>query len=160
MNMKQTLECDGGLEKLGRMTANLSVRYRRLVREVAFRLPEGWGADRVIRIEETTEAHSPQIYAYTFLLQSRADQAWLIKLHTPNLDELSDKAVRWVLAREFGRIASRVPLRQRLFWRKKGDQRSPQLLAEGTALDWGFTEEYQQFECERSDGPPHKKLTA
>ena len=150
----------GGPAESGRVTACLSIRYRRLAKEVLSRLPAGWNAGHVICIEETLTAHSRHVYAYTFLLQSRAEHAWLISLYTPNLDELSDKAVCWLLAREFGRVASQVPLRQRLWWRGKGDQRSPQRLAEQKALEWGFAEECRQFECERPNDIPQTKLSA
>jgi len=86
----------------------LSARYQCLANEVLRRLPSGWHADRVVRLEESRETlHLMQgrpAVACAARLQFKSESAWIVTLYTSCLDTLSDEAVRWILAREVARV--------------------------------------------------------
>lgn len=126
----------------------LSTRYQRLANEVLRRLPSGWQANRVLRIEESRETlHLTQgrpAVACVAKLQFKSEDAWIITLYTSSLDNLSDEAVRWILAREFGRVLSEDSQP----WEQKSDRTPTQEKAEMLAIEWGFSQERQRFEEE------------
>ena len=127
----------------------LSTRYQCLAREVLSRLPSGWHANRVVRIEESREtlhlALGRPAVACVARLQFKSDEAWIVTLYTSCLDTLSDEAVRWILAREIARVLSE-PNQSR---RRKAQTASPQHdRAEALALGWGFSKERHRFEEE------------
>jgi hypothetical protein len=127
----------------------LSARYQCLANEVLGRLPSGWHADRVVRLEESREtSHLPQgrpAVACTARLQFKSEEAWIVTLYTSCLDMLSDEAVRWILAHELGRVLSKPDQS----WRRKVNSTSTQdQRAEALALGWGFAGERRRFEQE------------
>ena len=131
------------------ITMAVSPRYQRLAKEVLSRLPSRWNAGRVVRLEESKEMlylrNGQSVAACAIRLRFKVDEMHVLTLYTSALHTLSDQAVRWVLAREFGRMASDV--RPSLFnrWSGKPIQEDS---AEAQALTWGFSEERQQFERE------------
>ena len=82
-----------------------------------------------------TELRAP----YLFLSLTRC------VLKNSALDNLSNEAVLWVLARELGRVLSEP----NWSWRRKGSATSTQdEAAEALALEWGFSSERDRFEQE------------
>jgi len=96
------------------INSSLPERYQRLVTEVVFRLPAEWDANvewsagldlkqnpscygSALRQEETEEDYADAI------------QVWEISLYPNLLDRLSDAACRWMIAHEFGHVASGLP---------------------------------------------------
>ena len=131
------------------ITTALSPRYQRLASEVLGRLPAGWHADRVVRLEESREtlhlAQGRPAVACAAKLQFKSEEAWIVTLYTACLDTLSDEAVRWILARELGRVLSEP----NQSWRRKANATPAQdARAEALALGWGFSSERRQFEQE------------
>ena len=127
----------------------LSVRYQRLADEVLRRLPSGWNANRVMRIEESREtlhfAMGRPTVACVARLHFKSDEAWIVTLYTSCLDTLSDQAVRWILAREIGRVLSDP----NQFRQQKANSTSTEDdRAEVLAIGWGFSNERHQFERE------------
>jgi len=127
----------------------LSARYQRLANDVLRRLPSGWNANRVMRLEESREtlhfAMGRPTVACVARLHFKSDEAWIVTLYTSCLDTLSDEAVRWILAREIGRVLS-DPNQSR---RQKAHSTSiPDDRAEALALKWGFSHERHRFEQE------------
>ena len=133
------------------MTSNISMalssRYQGLVKEVLDRLPGDWHGNKVVRLEESREtfhlAHGWPAVACAARLQFKADEAWIVTLYTSRLDRLSDEAVRWIVARELGRIVSDE--RSRLLGPKR---HATQEEAEGLAIEWGFASDRQRFNQE------------
>lgn len=127
----------------------LSPRYQSLAKDVLDRLPPGWHKDRVVRLEESRETlqldHGWPAVACAAKLQFKSEEAWIVTLYTACLDTLSDEAVRWILARELGRVLSDPPQS----WRRKANATPAQdERAEALALGWGFSSERRQFEQE------------
>jgi hypothetical protein len=127
----------------------LSARYQCLANEVLSRLPSGWHGDRVVRLEESREtlhlAQGQPAVACAAKLQFKSEEAWIVTLYTACLDTLSDEAVRWILARELGRVLSEP----NQSWRHKANATPAQdERAEALALGWGFSSERRQFEQE------------
>jgi len=127
----------------------LSARYQCLANEVLRRLPTGWHADRVVRLEESRETlHLTQgrpAVACAARLQFKSDEAWIVTFYTSCLDTLSDEAVRWILARELARVLSESGQS----WRCKVSSTTTQEeRAEALALEWGFSGERHRFEEE------------
>jgi hypothetical protein len=134
--------------ELTNISLALLPRYHRVAGDVMDRLPSGWHGDRIIRVEESREllhlAPGRPAIACTARLQFKADEMWIITLYTARLDRLSDEAVRWILAREFGRLASDPAA-----WRRTTSlTAAPDDRAEAVALAWGFAEERHRFEQE------------
>lgn len=133
-------------------TTNISMavspRYQLLTKNVLERLPRGWHKDRIIRLEESREmvqlTHGWPAVICAAKLQFKAEQAWIVTLYTASLDALSDDSVRWILAREFGRVRSgdRQP------WERKSNGTPIQEKADALAIEWGFSLERQRFEQE------------
>jgi hypothetical protein len=89
-------------------------RYRRLLRRVMERLPEGWDEFRTFGVE--LEAGAPRGLASALRFEAlesnddedeaRTEQTWVITLYPEKLDGLSDDAVVWAIAHELGHVAS------------------------------------------------------
>jgi hypothetical protein len=102
-----------------------------------------------VRLEESRETlqldHGWPAVACAARLRFKADEAWIVTLYTSSLDTLSDKAVRWILARELARVIAEPDQS----WRSKVNSTSIQEeRAETLALGWGFIGERRQFEHE------------
>jgi ABC transporter substrate binding protein len=86
-------------------------RYARLTEEVLFRLPEGWDDERTWSVSTSAE-ESPKGYACVLREEEgegETEQLWSMTLFPSRLDTLSDAAVRWAVAHEFGHIAVASP---------------------------------------------------
>jgi len=125
----------------------LSPRYYRIANEVLRRLPAGWQADHVLRLEESRETvHLPQgrpAVACSARLQFKSQHAWIVILYTSCLDTLSDEAVRWILACELGRVVSDGAWDVKLTGINMPDER-----VDANAMKWGFAHERRRFEEE------------
>jgi hypothetical protein len=130
------------------ITMALSPRYQRLAKEVLNRLPARWNSGRVVRLEESKETiylrHGRPVVACGARLQFKSVELWVVTLYTSALYELSDEAVRWIIARELGRVASDASQLWRNRFSKKPVQEDT---ADAQALTWRFCEERRQ--CER-----------
>ena len=126
----------------------LSARYQGLVKEVLDRLPGDWHGNTIVRLEESREtfhlAHGWPAVACAARLQFKADEVWVVTLYTSCLDTLSDESVRWIVARELGRVLSEE--RNRLLGLKHAA--STQEKAEALAIEWGFASDRQRFNQE------------
>jgi len=126
----------------------LSPRYQSLAKGVLDRLPPRWHKDRIVRLEESREtlhlAYGWPAVAFAARLQFKSEEVWIVTLYTSSLDALSDDSVRWILAREFGRVLSE----DHQPWERKSDQTPTQQKAEVFAIEWGFSQERQRFEQE------------
>ncbi len=83
-------------------------RYRRLVADVLWRLPEAWDAAREWSVEISAET-SPKGYASARREEEgegEIEQLWIVTLYPALLDRLSDAACRYPIAHEFGHVAS------------------------------------------------------
>jgi hypothetical protein len=133
----------------------------RLTVEVLFRLPEGWDDERTWSVT-TGRKQSPKGYAYVLREEEgegETEQLWSMTLLPSLLDKLSDSAVHWVIAHEFGHIASGLPtgslgIEGTAHTRVKGtvDRYEPapekaihEDAADSIALSWGFSEELHAF---------------
>jgi hypothetical protein len=161
-------------EPLDGKVARLPHRYQRLVREVVERLPPGWmGCDLATRglnvvwgFDLSRDVHLT-VRGRIVLAAATADRfdtihCWTITLFQHVLDHLSDSAVQWVIAHEFGYLARRVaaaaagvqdrpeplvsadsdrsvPVRGREAWQR---------CADACALDWGFAQEKDAYDRE------------
>jgi hypothetical protein len=127
----------------------LSGRYQRLAKEVLDRLPSRWNSGRVVKLEESMETiyltHGQPAVAWTARLQFKSDEMWVVTLYSTFLDTLSDEAVRWIIVREFARVASDA---SRLWRNRFGRTPVHETIAETQALNWGFSEERRRFEKE------------
>lgn len=154
--------------------ARLAQRYQRLVKAVVDRLPSGWmGCDLAMRgpnvvwgIELNRDVHLTA-RGRIVLASATADRfdtlhCWTITLHQHVLDHLSDSAVLWVIARQFGYLASRVAsvagnereLPGLLISADPGES-DPVLArkavtrgADACALGWGFVQEKAAYDQE------------
>jgi hypothetical protein len=140
---------------------SLPSRYARLTTEVLFRLPEGWDDKRTWSVTPGRK-QSPKGYAYALREEEgegETEQLWSMTLLPSLLDKLSDSAVHWVIAHEFGHIASGLPtgslgIEGTAHTRVKGtvDRYEPapekaihEDAADSIALSWGFSEELHAF---------------
>jgi hypothetical protein len=91
-------------------------RFRRLLREVFDRLPDGWDTYRTWTVE-LSEQMPTKGYASclrleeeegdtTAIIEGHREQNWIVTLYTPWLDRLSDRAALWAIAHELGHVAS------------------------------------------------------
>ena len=157
-------------------------RLRRLCREVLERLPVEWDAYREIAIEESDETPSPSSGSVGYASASRdeegeeveslpsepldgtePEQSWVVTLYQKHLHLLSDTAIRWVIAHEFGHVASGlrtgsivvggVPVTQIAPGQYEPAVPKDQLegAADSIALGWGFSQELQSFRAETYD---------
>lgn len=160
-------------EDLNGKVRRLPQRYRRLVGGVLHRLPHDWLGERSIgrREIEWAVVVSDDIHIThrgCVVLASAARerfetlQYWTITLFPHVLDELSDRAVLWVIAHEFGHIVARVSPEiarpQGIFvplfdmdCDEFDDVAVSQLgerCADAYALGWGFLEEKAAYDRE------------
>ncbi len=132
-------------------------RYRYLVTDVLWRLPEGWDAARTW-VVEVSDHPKPGAYASADRLEEfdgEIEQLWTVTLYPALLDQLSDPACRYVIAHEFGHVASGLPvgsimIKGKWFTKIKGttDQyekvptsEDHEDVAEKIAMEWGFSGE-------------------
>lgn len=142
-----------------RMVEMLSPRYQRLVSEVLHRLPLGWNAGWIVRIEESGKTPFPVTGCIRYtsaevINEGRSARAWVLTLFTRHLDGLSDKAVRWVIAHRFAHFASCAP--SGLSWRATRNRNAEKddRAADAQAHTWGFSEERRHFEEESPKSLP------
>lgn len=143
------------------------LRYQQLATEVSRRLPQDWMwaglADNRSRISwdvALTEdvhltPHGCVIMASATVERFDTIECWTVTLHRRVLDELSDRAVRWVIARELGYVAAR-----RAASRVTSAQANPaspapirppcERHAELCAINWGFLDEKKAYDQEVS----------
>jgi hypothetical protein len=107
-------------ESLSGKVARLPPRYRRLARAVLRRLPHDWlggdGASQqpviewalVVSEDIDITPHGCIVLASATRDTFETIQCWTLTLYRRVLDELSDMAVRWVIAHEFGYVAARI----------------------------------------------------
>lgn len=145
----------------------LPPRYQQLANEVSQRLPPRWlacglGDDTPNvewEIELTEDVHLTQsgcvVVASAAAERFETVECWTVTLHRRVLDQLSDQAVRWVIARELGYVAA---------CRASGIVVSPEPYPSGPAsiraacerradvyaIDWGFSEEKKAYDREVS----------
>jgi len=96
----------------------LRSRYQQLATEVVQRLPSDWLFARATdhlptvgwSIDMSEDVHLTPggclVVASVVVEQFELTESWTVTLHQRVLDELSDRAVRWVIAREFGYVAA------------------------------------------------------
>ncbi len=140
---------------------SMSERYRRLVTEVLWRLPEGWDEARDWFVESSPKSN-PRGYAsagHEEEFDGEIYQQWVITLYPALLELLSDVACRWVIAHEFGHVASglsmgSISIDGTRFSPVKGTANEYEEatstddhedVAEGIAMEWGFSSELTTF---------------
>ena len=134
-------------------------RYRRLLREVAERLPKGWDDHAEWEVESNPDQH-PQGYACVLQYEEGARETvmnYTVTIFPGLLDRLSDSACRWVFAHEFAHIASKVrtgsiAIGGRPYTRVSGaeyveapSKKVHEDAADRIAMDWGFDRELLTF---------------
>ncbi len=132
-------------------------RYRRLVADVLWRLPEDWDAARTWGVEFSDDP-GPRGYASARREEEgegEIEQLWFVTLYPALLDRLSDAACRWVIAHELGHVASGLPhgsvlIEGKPYTKVKGTtdeyEEAPATedqedVASKIAMEWGFTGE-------------------
>src|ERR1035437_1615853 len=83
-------------------------RFRRLVLEVALRLPASWDYSCANwRVEADGEQNLPNCYGFVVWTDERdlGYHEWLIKICPSAMGRFSDAACRWILAQRFAYIA-------------------------------------------------------
>lgn len=149
--------------------SGLSPRYQRLVREVYQRIPN---ADRIFKyrtidiVESGGDPLCEGACADTRRLEAGEtlpsetdgppEQTWLMTLYRKMLDPYSDAAVRWVIAHEFGHIASGLRTGSVVVGGEAYRQQSPDVYVpapskmihedaatEYALMEWGFDVELQ-----------------
>ena len=85
-----------------RVSPDTPERYRRLVREVLQRLPDGWAGGEEWSV---TVADDPAARGFAYA------RGAAVTLLPSKLDTLSDPACRWAIAHEFGHVAPVLPRR-------------------------------------------------
>jgi hypothetical protein len=149
--------------KMADALGGLSARFRRLIAQVLLRLPASWDSHACWEIkEEETDVHTEiekvpeslrsivdHLYAGArqLPLADREDfiQEWEMVL-TPRLAQLSDPAACWVIAHEFGHVASALPTDTNTRNEDLCEDR-----ADAIASWWGFDEERRAFERENKE---------
>lgn len=134
-------------------------RYKRLVRDVALTLPQGWDDHAEWTVELGSE-ENPRGYACTLPFEEEAGEMvtpYTVKIFSSRMDRLSDSACRWVFAHEFGHIASKlrsgsIVIHGKPYTRLRGDEHveaagknTHEDAADQIALAWGFDRELQAF---------------
>jgi len=135
------------------------------------RLPPGWDEPRTFTVEI-----GPGSYGYGSALrfeevedlapddlEGHGEQVWAVTLYPALLDNLSDSAVRWVMAHELGHVASGcvcgIVIDGRAVTRIPGttdqyreispvEKDNNERLANAIARAWGFWAEEQEFRAE------------
>ena len=136
-------------------------RYRRLVADVLWRLPEAWDAAREWSVEISSET-TPRGYAsarHEEGTEEETEQSWIVTLYPALLDQLSDAACRYVIAHEVGHVASgltqgSIKIKGKWYSKIKGtrDQyeeastsEDHEDVAEKIAIEWGFSSDLTTF---------------
>jgi hypothetical protein len=139
-------------------------RYRRLVQEILWRLPEGWDERAEWSVDVSPE-ETPRGYASVRREEegegdtSDSIQLWVVTLYPALLDRLSDAACRWAIAHEFGHVASGLPTGSIVidgkphtrvkgtpdFYEEAPDKAMQEAAANQLAVKWGFSEEFAAF---------------
>lgn len=144
-------------------------RYRRLVGEILWRLPEAWDVHADWSLDISLKQRSRRYGSTLRIEEGKGDaektvQHWVVTLNPVLLYRLSDTACRWVIAHEFGHVASGFPTRSIIIGGKPGarvkgtaeeneeapPQKAHEDAADQHALQWGFSEELQAFLDEES----------
>jgi hypothetical protein len=92
-------------------------RYRSLLTIALRRLPEGWDYYRTADVELSGEKPArgyASAHRLTELeapiddpkIEGHHEQVWVVTLYSPWRDGFSDEAVLWIIAHEFGHVAS------------------------------------------------------
>ncbi len=132
-------------------------RYRRLVADVLWRLPEAWDAAREWSVEISSET-TPRGYAsarHEEGTEEETEQSWIVTLYPALLDRLSDVACRYPIAHEFAHVASglgqgSITLEGKHLTKIKGSKDEYEEaastddhedVAEKISLEWGFSSE-------------------
>ena len=140
-------------------------RYQRLATEVSWRLPPDWlfaGAANHVRTAEWTIDLSEDVHltskgclvvASVAVEEFGTIECWTVTLHQRVLDELSDRAVRWVIAREFGyvaacRAAGIMVLAEAGPGAPLSARAECERCADLYAINWGFEPEKKAYEQE------------
>jgi hypothetical protein len=145
----------------------LPPRYQQLANEVSHRLPPGWlvgdladNAPNVEwEVELTEDVHLTQsgciVVASAAAERFETIECWTVTLHRRVLDQLSDQAVRWVIARELGYVAACRA--SGILAAAESDHSGPAAVraacerrADVYAIDWGFSEEKKAYDREVS----------
>ncbi len=136
-------------------------RYRRLVADVLWRLPEAWDAAREWSVEISSKT-SPKGYASARREEEgegEIEQLWTVTLYPALLDRLSDAACRYPIAHEFGHVASglttgSITIGGKHLTKIKGSKDEYEEaastddhedVAEKISLEWGFSSELTTF---------------
>jgi hypothetical protein len=136
-------------------------RYRHLFSEVLGRLPADWDAARTWQVEVSSE-ENPRGYAcaqHETESDGDIEQVWIMTLFPSLMDHLSDAACQWVIAHEFGHIASGLcgpslvhkgigyaPVKGTTNqYDEVVSTNDQEDIAEKQALEWGFSPELQAF---------------
>ncbi len=140
---------------------DVPARYRRIVTDVLWRLPEAWDAAREWSVEISAET-TPRGYAsarHEDESDGEIEQVWIVTLYPELLDRLSDAACRYIIAHEFGHVASGLSMGCISIY---GTRYSPvkgtanefeevtstddqEDVANLMAMDWGFSSELAIF---------------
>jgi hypothetical protein len=161
-------------EILNGKVTRLPQRYRRLVREVLRRVPQGWlggertsdGPDIEWAIGVSEDIHIT-LRGCIVVASATNDtfetiQCWTLMLYRRVLDELSDMAVLWVIAHEFGYVAARISSgfatgegQPSAGTDTESDEFDPAHIreirerrADAYAIGWGFSEEKAAYDRE------------
>lgn len=93
----------------GKVEPSVPDRYRRLLFEVALRLPDGWDYYATWTVEAEWEENPLGIYAHVVLeAEGESENQYIIKIHPSVMDRLSDAACRGIFAHELGHIATKL----------------------------------------------------
>ena len=146
---------------------NVPNRYRRLVTEVLCRLPADWDAARTWEVGVSSE-QTPRGYGsarHEIEADGEIEQVWIMTLYPSLIDRLSDAACLWVIAHEFGHIASGLSGASLVIegigytpvkgtanqYKEIVSTEDQEDIAEKLALEWGFSSELQAWLKEDSD---------
>src|ERR1039458_4735891 len=128
-------------------------RFRRLVLEVALRLPASWEYSPAMwRVEADWEQNPPNCYAFVDWNDERGLRyhEYVIKIRPSAMGRFSDAACRWILAQRFAYIAlkllpplSKVNVRSEVggYVGPMSDEQACAKITETIALWWGFERE-------------------
>ena len=147
-----------------RLDPGLPDSYKRLCREVVFRLPWGWDTDAEWAVTVDWDQNTR---GYISVLREEKPAGglatnYMIAVYPTLMDRLSDCACRWVFAHEFAYIRSgfrcgSIVIRGKPYTRVSGstnryEEGPPKNVQEDAAdriaMDWGFTSELTAFLAE------------
>lgn len=169
---------DNGLRsfQISSMTNHLSERMGRLCRTVLQRLPHDWDEFRTVDFQESNERPAPSTNTIGYASAIRheeseslpselpsgvdAEQCWSVTLYVEHLEQISDKAILYVIAHELGHVAAGlrsgsiviggIPMTQRApgIYVSAHSKDHQENAADMMVMTWGFTAELQQFLAE------------